>query len=80
MLDIIDREQVTDLIPVSEEVCHVANLAPKLPEHVRYVGPSTSWMTRWHDKLAFVNHAIERHNVFMEDGGSVEHDAAVIQH
>ena len=60
MLDIIDREQVTDLIPVSEEVCHVANLAPKLPEHVRYVGPSTSWMTQWHDKLAFVNHAIER--------------------
>ena len=46
ILDIIDEEQVTDLIPVSEEVCHVANLAPKLPEHVRYVGPSTTWITR----------------------------------
>ncbi len=60
ILDIIDEEQVTDLIPVSEEVCHVANLAPKLPEHVRYVGPSASWITKWHDKLAFVSHAIDR--------------------
>ena len=60
VLDIIDREGVTDLIPVSEEVCHVANLAPKLPEHVRYVGPSARWITQWHDKLAFVNHAIDR--------------------
>ena len=60
ILDIIDEEQVTDLIPVSEEVCHVANLAPKLPEHVRYVGPSTSWIKKWHDKLAFVSHAIDR--------------------
>ncbi len=60
ILDIIDEEQVTDLIPVSEEVCHVANLAPKLPEHVRYVGPSTSWIRKWHDKLAFVSHAIDR--------------------
>ena len=60
ILDIIDEEQVTDLIPVSEEVCHVANLAPKLPEHVRYVGPSTTWIRKWHDKLAFVSHAIDR--------------------
>ena len=60
ILDIIDEEQVTDLIPVSEEVCHVANLAKKLPEHVRYVGPSTSWIRKWHDKLAFVSHAIDR--------------------
>jgi len=60
ILDIIEEEQVTDLIPVSEEVCHVANLAPKLPEHVRYVGPSTSWIRKWHDKLAFVSHAIDR--------------------
>ena len=60
ILDIINEEQVTDLIPVSEEVCHVANLAPKLPEHVRYVGPSTSWIRKWHDKLAFVSHAIDR--------------------
>ena len=28
ILDIIERENVTDLIPTSEEVCHVANLAP----------------------------------------------------
>ena len=60
ILEIIDREQVTDLVPVSEEVCHVANLAPKLPAHVRYVGPSAPWIAKWHDKLAFVNHAIDR--------------------
>ena len=60
ILEIIDREQVTDLVPVSEEVCHVANLAPKLPAHVRYVGPSTPWIGQWHDKLAFVSHAIDR--------------------
>jgi predicted ATP-grasp superfamily ATP-dependent carboligase len=60
ILEIIDREQVTDLVPVSEEVCHVANLAPKLPAHVRYVGPSAPWIAQWHDKLAFVNHAIDR--------------------
>ncbi len=60
ILEIIDREQVTDLVPVSEEVCHVANLAPKLPAHVRYVGPSTPWIAQWHDKLAFVSHAIDR--------------------
>ena len=60
ILEIIDLEQVTDLVPVSEEVCHVANLAPKLPAHVRYVGPSAPWIAQWHDKLAFVSHAIDR--------------------
>ena len=35
ILDIIERENVTDLIPTSEEVCHVANLAPRLPETTR---------------------------------------------
>ncbi len=44
----------------TEEVCHVANLAPRLPDTTRYVGPSTEWITQWHDKLAFVNHAISR--------------------
>ena len=60
ILDIIEREHVTDLIPASEEVCHVANLAPRLPDTTRYVGPSTKWITQWHDKLAFVNYAISR--------------------
>ena len=35
---------------------------------------------RHQDLIDDVDHAIERHNVFMEDGGSVEHDAAVIRH
>ena len=60
ILDIIERENVTDLIPTSEEVCHVANLAPRLPETTRYVGPSARWIAQWHDKLQFVNHAISR--------------------
>ena len=59
-LDIIERENVTDLIPTSEEVCHVANLAPRLPETTRYVGPSAEWIAQWHDKLQFVNYAISR--------------------
>ena len=60
ILDIIERENVTDLIPTSEEVCHVANLAPRLPETTRYVGPSAEWIAQWHDKLQFVNYAISR--------------------
>ena len=52
ILDIIERENVTDLIPTSEEVCHVANLAPRLPDTTRYVGPSAEWIAQWHDKLA----------------------------
>jgi len=60
ILDIIERENVTDLIPTSEEVCHVANLAPRLPETTRYVGPAAEWIAQWHDKLQFVNCAISR--------------------
>ena len=60
ILDIVDREQITDVIPTSEEVCHVANLAPRLPETTRYVGPSAFWINQWHDKLQFVDHAISR--------------------
>ena len=60
ILDIIERENVTDVIPTSEEVCHVANLAPRLPVTSRYVGPSAEWIAQWHDKLAFVNYAISR--------------------
>ena len=60
ILAIIEQENVTDLIPTSEEVCHVANLAPRLPETTRYVGPSTEWIAQWHDKLQFVNYAIGR--------------------
>lgn len=60
ILDIIQREEVTDLIPTSEEVCHVANLAPRLPDTTRYVGPPAKWIAQWHDKLQFVNYAISR--------------------
>jgi hypothetical protein len=60
ILEIIDKEQVTDLFPASEEICHVANLAPRLPTTVRYVGPAVSWIEQWHDKLQFVDHAIAR--------------------
>jgi hypothetical protein len=60
ILDIIEREEVTDLIPTSEEVCHVANLAPRLPDTTRYVGPPAKWIAQWHDKLQFVNYAISR--------------------
>ena len=60
ILDIIEREKVTDLIPTSEEVCHVANLAPRIPDTTRYVGPTAEWIAQWHDKLQFVNYAISR--------------------
>ena len=60
ILDIVDGEQITDVIPTSEEVCHVANLAPRLPKTTRYVGPSAFWINQWHDKLQFVDHAISR--------------------
>ena len=60
ILDIIAQEQVTDLVPASEEICHVANLAQRLPAGVRYVGPSSQWIEQWHDKLLFADHAIGR--------------------
>lgn len=60
ILEIIEREQVTDLIPASEEICHVAHLAERLPPHIRYVGPPSRWIEQWHDKLLFVDHAISR--------------------
>jgi predicted ATP-grasp superfamily ATP-dependent carboligase len=60
ILDIIEREGVTDLIPASEEICHVANLAERVPPSVRYVGPSAQWIAQWHDKLLCVDHAIAR--------------------
>ena len=60
LLAIIESEQVTDVIPISEEICHVGNLAAQLPKTVRYVGPSAQWLAQWHDKLGFVAHAINR--------------------
>ena len=60
IITIIEREAVTDLIPASEEICHVANLAERVPPSVRYVGPSAQWIAQWHDKLLFVDHAIAR--------------------
>ena len=32
ILDIIEHENVTDLIPTSEEACHAPTPAPRLPE------------------------------------------------
>jgi predicted ATP-grasp superfamily ATP-dependent carboligase len=59
LLAIIEQEQITDVIPVSEEVSHVATLAKRLPPGVRYVGPTSRWVEQWHDKLHFAEYAIQ---------------------
>ncbi len=60
LLDIIEEENVTDVVPISEEVCHVSRLSERMPPSTRYFGPSKTWLQQWHDKLGFVEHAISR--------------------
>lgn len=60
LLDVIEREQVRWVLPVSEEALHVAGLKDRLPECVRLLCPSFDVLSALHDKQAFADYCITR--------------------
>lgn len=57
LLDIVSREDVRLVIPVSEEVFHVAALRERLPAHVKLMCPPHDRIAELHDKLGFARAA-----------------------
>ena len=57
LLRIIDREAVDWVVPVSEEIMHVATLHGHLPKHVKLFAPPQQVLLGLHDKLAFIRQA-----------------------
>ncbi len=53
LLALIERESVRYVVPVSEEILHVAGLHGRLPPGVRLFAPTRAELLRLHDKLAF---------------------------
>ena len=51
--EIVEREQVELVIPVSEEALYASRLAARLDESTKVYGPGFEHMARLHDKLAF---------------------------
>lgn len=54
LLNIIEREQVNWLLPVSEETLHVSTLADQLPAHVRLFCMPHEVLLELHHKLRFI--------------------------
>ncbi|MEM9739146.1 MAG: hypothetical protein AAF829_04695 [Pseudomonadota bacterium] len=57
MLDIIAREGVDIVVPISEEAMFAAGLKSRLPEAVSFFGPERGLIRSLHDKAAFVERA-----------------------
>lgn len=57
---IVERENIELLVPVSEEVFHIAALKDAFPPGLRVLCPSFEMIARLHDKLAFANWARSR--------------------
>jgi len=57
LLAIIDREEVSLVVPVSEEAMFAAALAARLPDHITYFGPDRDAIHALHDKAAFIARA-----------------------
>jgi len=57
ILSIIEDCKIDIVIPVSEEVPHVAQLAGRLPDRTRLLCPEPSQLLRLHDKYAFIQAA-----------------------
>ena len=53
LLEIIDRERVDLVVPVSEEAMHVVLIEPHLPGRTRLLAGEPDLVRRLHDKLAF---------------------------
>ena len=54
LLEIIARERVDRVVPVSEEILHVASLHGGLPDGCTLFAPSQRTLLGLHDKLAFI--------------------------
>lgn len=54
---IVQRDGITDIVPVSEETLHVAALEDRLPQQTRLHTMSQATLKRLHDKLGFVETA-----------------------
>lgn len=57
MLEIIEREQVSLVVPVSEEAMHLVSLMDRLPSGVRMLAAEADKVRAAHDKWAFVGMA-----------------------
>ncbi|MEL6750757.1 MAG: ATP-grasp domain-containing protein [Pseudomonadota bacterium] len=57
LLDIIARENVSLVVPVSEEAMHATLVMPRLPQGVRFFSLPHDAIARLHDKLAFARMA-----------------------
>lgn len=53
LLDVVKRESIDLVIPVSEEALYASRLAAMLDDKTRVFGPGFEQMARLHDKLAF---------------------------
>lgn len=60
LADIIRRENVTAVMPVSEEALHIAYIADELPPGCRVFCPGFDTLLQLHDKLAFAELAQSR--------------------
>jgi len=57
LAQIVERERITDVVPVSEETMHVAALRERLAPEVRLHAMPQPVLRRLHDKLTFVETA-----------------------
>lgn len=53
LLDIVSRERIDLIVPVSEEALHAARIVPHLPEGVQFYGPDHEGLVSLHDKKRF---------------------------
>lgn len=53
MMDVVAREQVSLIVPVSEEIMHVAALRERLPKGVTFFGRGLEAILPLHDKFQF---------------------------
>jgi len=59
LLDIIERENVTLVVPVSEEILYVSRIQDDLPEHVTLLTMNSSLLDQLHDKWLFARWAMD---------------------
>ena len=57
ILEIIEREHISLIVPISEEAMHLVPLMDHLPAGVRMLSSSADQVRQVHDKLAFVRSA-----------------------
>lgn len=76
LLDIVRRERVRLVIPVSEEILHVAGLHGQLPSGVTLVAPSVATLAELHDKYRFAT-AARTSSLAAPESATADSDAAL---